>query len=92
MIPCPDDCCDNFIEHFKKPLLSVMEDYGIEMETKSGFEMYKNGDYLDYIRTSLEKVDEIKEIFNEYRKEKLADDWLPYNPAKIGRASCRERV
>ena len=80
MIPCPDGCCSNFVEHFEKPLLSVMDDYGIEMETKSGFEMYKNGDYNDYIRTSLEKVDEIKEIFNEYRREPLADDWLPYNP------------
>ena len=42
--------------------------------------MYKNGDYTDYIRTSLEKVDEIKEIFNEYRRDPLSDDWLPYNP------------
>ena len=80
VIPCPDGCCANFGEHFEKPLLSVMDDYGIEMETKSGFEMYKNGDYNDYIRTSLEKVEEIKEIFNQYRREPLADDWLPYNP------------
>ena len=80
MIPCPDGCCDNFVEHFEKPLLSVMDDYGINLETKSGFEMYKSGVYNDYIRLSLEKVDEIKEIFNEYRREPLADDWLPYNP------------
>lgn len=80
MIPCPDGCCDNFVEHFEKPLLSVIKDYGIEMETKSGFEMYKSGVYNDFIRTAFERVDEIKEIFNEYRREPLEDDWLPYNP------------
>ena len=32
MIPCPDGCCANFVEHFEKPLLSVMDDYGIEMD------------------------------------------------------------
>ena len=56
MIPCPDGCCANFVEHFEKPLLSVMDDYGIEMEAKSGFEMYKSGVYNDYIRTALENV------------------------------------
>ena len=79
-IPCPDGCCDNFVEHFKKPLLNVLDDYGIEMEVKSGFEMYKSGVYNDYIRMGFENVDEIKEIFNEYRREALAEDWLPYNP------------
>ena len=79
-IPCPDGCCDNFVEHFEKPLLNVIEDYGIEMEAKSGFEMYKSGVYNDYIRTAFENVERIKEIFNEYRREPLGDDWLPYNP------------
>ena len=79
-IPCPDGCCDNFVEHFEKPFLGVMDSYGIEIEHKSGFEMYKSGIYNDYIRTALENVDRIKEIFNQYRREPLADDWLPYNP------------
>ena len=79
-IPCPDGCCANFVEHFEKPLLNVIDDYGIEMEAKSGFEMYKSGVYNDYIRTAFENVERIKEIFNEYRREPLADDWLPYNP------------
>ena len=57
-----------------------MDSYGIEIEHKSGFEMYKSGIYNDYIRTALENVDRIKEIFNQYRREPLADDWLPYNP------------
>ena len=64
-IPCPDGCCDNFVEHFEKPFLGVMDAYGIEIEQKSGFEMYKSGVYNDYIRTALENVDRIKEILNQ---------------------------
>ena len=79
-IPCPDGCCDNFVEHFEKPLFNVLDDYGIDMTIKSGFEMYKSGEYNDYIRKSLEKHDEIREIFDQYRREPLNEDWLPYNP------------
>lgn len=79
-IPCPEGCCDSFVEHFEKPFLSVLDDYGIDIELKSGFDMYKDGVYNDYIRTSLERAPEIREIFNKYRREPLADDWLPYNP------------
>ena len=91
-IPCPDGCCANFVEHFEKPLLSVIDDYGIEMEAKSGFEMYQSGVYNDYIRIAFENVERIKEIFNEYRREPLADDWLPYNPIceECGRVNTTE--
>ena len=88
-IPCPDGCCSNFVEHFEKPLLNVLDDFGIDVTTKSGFEMYKSGVYNDYIRTSLEKHNEIKAIFDQYRRVPLADDWLPYNPIceKCGRVN-----
>ena len=79
-IPCPEGCCSSFVEHFEKPFLGVLDDYGIDIELKSGFEMYKEGVYNEYIRTALEKAPEIREIFNQYRREPLADDWLPYNP------------
>lgn len=88
-IPCPDGCCDNFVEHFEKPLLNVLDDFGIEITCESGFEMYKKGVYNDYIRIALEKHEKIKEIFDQYRRVPLADDWLPYNPIceKCGRVN-----
>ncbi|WP_409200071.1 lysine--tRNA ligase [Methanobrevibacter sp. DSM 116169] len=79
-IPCPEGCCENFVEHFEEPFLSVLDDYGIDIELESGFEMYKKGDYNDYIKTSLENAPRIREIFNQYRQHPLDDDWLPYNP------------
>lgn len=79
-IPCPEDCCSNFVEHFEKPLLSILNRFGIELEVYSGAKMYKEGIYNDYIRIALEKAPEIREIFNKFREHPLKDNWLPYNP------------
>lgn len=89
MIPCPDGSCANFVEHFEKPFLSVLDKFEIDIETKSGFEMYKEGIYNDYIRIALENKDKIIDIFNKYREHPLAEDWLPYNPIceKCGRVN-----
>lgn len=88
-IPCPEGCCANFVEHFEKPFLETMDDFGIELEVKSGEKMYKAGVYNDYIRTSLERAPEIREIFNKFREHPLGEDWLPYNPIceKCGRVN-----
>jgi lysyl-tRNA synthetase class 1 len=79
-IPCPEGCCQNFVEHFEKPFLETLPIFGIELETYSGFKMYQDGIYNDYIKKSLERAPRIREIFNQYREHPLADDWLPYNP------------
>lgn len=79
-IPCPEGCCANFVEHFEKPFLDTMDDFKIELEVESGEQMYKDGVYDDYIRISLERAPEIREIFNKFREHPLGEDWLPYNP------------
>ncbi len=79
-IPCPEGCCENFVEHFKKPFIDTLDDFGISLKAYSGEKMYKEGIYNDYIRISLENAPKIREIFNKYRENPLADDWLPYNP------------
>ena len=79
-IPCPEACCENFVEHFEKPFLDTLDDFGIELKTYSGAKMYQDGIYTDYIRTALENADRIRDIFNKYREHPLKEDWLPYNP------------
>ncbi|NYB50947.1 MAG: lysine--tRNA ligase [Methanobacteriaceae archaeon] len=79
-IPCPEGCCENFVEHFQKPFLETLPFFGIELETYSGFKMYQEGVYNDYIKKSLERAPRIREIFNQYREHPLKGDWLPYNP------------
>lgn len=79
-IPCPEGCCSNFVEHFEKPFLNTLSDFGIELEVYSGAKMYEDDVYNDYIRISLEKAPQIREIFNQFREHPLKEDWLPYNP------------
>jgi lysyl-tRNA synthetase class 1 len=79
-IPCPEGCCRNFVEHFQKPFLDTLPVFGIELETYSGAQMYRDGVYNDYIKKSLERAPKIREIFNQYRENPLDEDWLPYNP------------
>jgi lysyl-tRNA synthetase class 1 len=79
-IPCPEDCCSNFVEHFEKPLLNILNKFGIKLEVYSGAEMYKEGVYDGYIRIALKKASEIREIFNKFREHPLKDNWFPYNP------------
>ncbi len=88
-IPCPDGCCDNFVEHFEKPFLDTLPTFGIDLTIKSGFKMYKSGEYNDSIRIALDKADEIRSIMDKYRRTPLAEDWLPYNPIceKCGRVN-----
>lgn len=78
-IPCPEDCCANFVEHFQKPFLDTLDDFGIKMDIYSGAKMYQDGLYNDYIREALANAARIREIFNKFREHPLKEDWLPYN-------------
>lgn len=79
-IPCPEGCCANFVEHFEKPFLNTLDDFGIDLEIYSGERMYREGIYTDYIRKALENASKIREIFNKFREKPLVENWLPYNP------------
>ncbi len=87
MIPCPEDCCESFVEHFQAPFTKVLKKFNIKLRKYSGAQMYRDGLYNDYIRLSLKNVDKIRGIFNKYRESPLPEDWLPYNPIcdKCGR-------
>ena len=79
-IPCPEKCCENFVEHFQKPFLNTLNCFGIELKVYSGAEMYKNGLYKEYIRIALNNASKIRMIFDKFREHPLKEDWLPYNP------------
>ncbi|MCD7782135.1 MAG: lysine--tRNA ligase [Methanosphaera sp.] len=92
-IPCPEGCCDNFVEHFQKPFTDTLDSFDIQnLEIKSGAQMYQDGIYNDSIKIALENTERIKEIFNQYREHPLKDDWLPYNAicSECGRVNTTE--
>ncbi len=78
-LPDPWNCHKSYAEHFESKLEEEIKKIGIEVEYISATELYKNGTFVENIKTSLEKTEKIKEILNKFRKEPLPKDWLPIN-------------
>jgi len=88
-IPDAEGCHKNFVDHFAKPFISDLDEFGVVPEVYSGIELYRRGVLLKEIRTALAKRMEIAAILNKFRKEPLSDDFIPWNPIceKCGKIS-----
>ncbi len=76
-VPDPFGCHKSYAEHFESELVEEMRTLNIEPVYMNATELYKKGTFTENIKTALEKTDKVKEILNKFRKEPLADDWLP---------------
>ncbi len=79
-IPDPDECHENYSEHFLQPFLESLEILVIPVEVVRASEMYRKGLYEEAIRTALNKRDEIAKIIEEVTGRKLEEDWYPFMP------------
>lgn len=75
--PDPYDKRESYAAHHEKNFESQLEKVGIAVEPIYQAKQYRAGTYKDGIKTALDKVEDIKAILNQYRKEPLATDWLP---------------
>jgi lysyl-tRNA synthetase class 1 len=80
MLPCPDACCDSFVQHFTDPFLTSLARINVRPKPISVAEMYREGRYENLVRTALKKADDIKRIFEDISGSKREDDWLPFFP------------
>jgi len=76
-VPDVFDCHKTYAEHFEKVFENESEMAGIKATFVYAHEHYLKCEFAEEIKTALEKTDKIKEILNEYRREPLAEDWLP---------------
>ena len=79
-LPCPDGCCDSFVEHFTTPFLDNLARVDVRPEVISVAEMYKDGKYDQVIKIALEKASEIRKILEDISGSVKDDDWLPFFP------------
>jgi lysyl-tRNA synthetase class 1 len=88
-IPDPCGCHKSFVDHFAKPFLSDLSEFGVHPKPYSGVELYRSGRLLDEIRAALKKRDVIRGILNRFRKIPLPESYIPWNPicSKCGRIS-----
>ncbi len=76
-VPDPYGCHQSYAEHSEKVFEDESKLTGIEATFVYSHENYLRCMYAKEIKTALEATDKIKEILNEFRREPLADDWLP---------------
>ncbi|MCD6522566.1 MAG: lysine--tRNA ligase [Candidatus Diapherotrites archaeon] len=75
--PDPWGCHENYAQHFKEPIVKESEICGVFPTYISMTEEYEKCTFSENMRIALENRDKIKEILDAFRKEPLADDWLP---------------
>ncbi len=79
-LPCPEGCCDGFVQHFTRPFLRSLTRIDVRPEPLSVAEMYREGKYDDVVRTALERATEIKGILKDISGSEKDENWLPFFP------------
>ncbi|MFH1396413.1 MAG: lysine--tRNA ligase [archaeon] len=76
-VPDTYGCHKSYAKHNQKAVEDVLPIVDVNPEFIYQNIKYKNGDYAEQIKEALEHTKEIKDILDKYRKEPLAENWLP---------------
>ncbi len=79
-IPDPEGRLPSYADHFLLPFLDSLDDLGIQIEVLRADELYKSGLYVDTIKESLLRRDELSRIIKDVSGRKLPEEWSPFNP------------
>lgn len=80
-VPCPEDCCSNWVEHFLNPFKSTLTYFDVDPILITTTKMYQMPEMKQIIREIMEKREQVRDIVNRYRAEaKKPQDWIPFNP------------
>ncbi|RKX82411.1 MAG: lysine--tRNA ligase [Spirochaetes bacterium] len=80
-IPCPENCCGSYSEHFCKLFSdSLKEKFGVDLVFKSTSQSYRSGEFTPYIKKAMDNLNLIKEIWNKSRENPLPENWTPWKP------------
>jgi lysyl-tRNA synthetase class 1 len=78
-IPCPTGCCGSYADHFLNPFLQSMQRLGIKPEIYRADVLYKEGKYVDAIKTALSRKDDIARILKEVSGRDVPEGWSPFD-------------
>lgn len=76
-VPDPFGCHETYAEHFESVFEKEISAVGITASFIYQHKEYLKCKYAEEIKMALEKTKEIKKVLNQYRRETLADNWLP---------------
>ena len=75
--PDPYEEQESYAAHHEKNYEKQLEKVGVEVEAIYQAKKYKNGDYKNQIKETIEKRDTLKAILDEHRSTPLPEDWMP---------------
>lgn len=76
-IPDPYSQADSYAEGRIKAFEAELEQLGIHPEYLYQEQKYSQNEYAQGIQRALQQAPQIREILNQHRTSKLAEDWLP---------------
>ena len=77
-IPSPDDKAPSFAHFYANEFQEVFNKIGATPQILWSGDLYRSGRMNEGIKTCLDKVAIIREIYNETYKKRMADDWYPF--------------
>ena len=72
-----DEEWQSYAEYNQKKFEFQIQKVGIDVHFLYQSQKYCNFEYVELIKTALQKRDKIREILNQYRNDKLGEDWYP---------------
>ncbi len=80
-VPDPWDCHSSYAEHHIGEYFGVLHEFVSTKLTKYSMrEEYGKGGFNPFIAKILERIEEVMEIQNKYRREPLKQGWSPWTP------------
>jgi len=75
--PDPHEECESYAAFHEKSYESQLKKVGVTVEAIYQSKKYRNGDYAQEIKKTLQLRDKIASILNQHRTTPLAQDWMP---------------
>ncbi|MCL4354267.1 lysine--tRNA ligase [Patescibacteria group bacterium] len=75
--PSPDGN-GSFGDYFGNKMLSLFKNLGVEAEIYYASDYYKKGIYNKAIKFALDHASEIRKVYEEMYKKKMAENWFPF--------------
>ncbi|MHA1130005.1 MAG: lysine--tRNA ligase [Candidatus Helarchaeota archaeon] len=80
-LPCPEDCCRSYSEHFVNLFIDSLRDhFNVDLEVLYMDQIYLSGKLYPFVKRALDKIDQLRQIINQYRGTPLPENWIPWKP------------
>jgi len=80
-VPCPNNCCSNWVEHWTKPFYNVLEDFGItDMKIIDTTSIYESRKMVEAVKIIINKKEKARKVLSRFKGTKYPPDWIPFKP------------